>query len=366
MDDLLYKIAISLLPGIGPIKARNVVSYIGNVEQVFKESKKNLQKIPGIGAFLASKFNPSEALKKAEEELKFIEKNKINTFFYLDKNYPKKLAQHDDSPLIFYSKGDIDFNRNKFISIVGTRAMTHYGKENCESLIFNLKQQGFTPVIVSGLAYGVDHCAHSAALKNELKTVAVLGHGLSTIYPAAHRELAANITKNGALITEFTSKAKIEPANFVKRNRIVAALSEAVIVVESAKKGGSLITAEYAVQYARDVYTFPGKIGDKSSAGCNFLIKTNRAALIENADDLVYFLSWEKDKNQPLQGSIFVELNDIEQKIFDIIETKAIINVDEIAYETKLPINKVLSTLFNLEFKNVVKALPGRMYSVVK
>lgn len=365
MEDLLYKIAISLLPGVGPVKARSLISYVGSPEQVFKEKQNSLQKIPGIGQFIASKIKPDEVLKKAEAELQFINDNKIKTLFYLDKKYPKKLAQNDDAPILLYTLGEMDFNSKKYISIVGTRSMSHYGNDNCNNLVQGLKNQGFEPVIVSGLAYGVDYCAHTAALKNNLQTVAVLGHGLSTMYPAAHRELAKKITKNGALITEFPFKAKIDPSNFVKRNRIVAAMSEAVIVVESAVKGGSLITAEYAVQYARDVYTFPGRVGDKSSEGCNFLIKTNRAALIENANDLIYNLRWEKSKHKPVQNTIFTELTNDEQKIVDLLQNNENVNVDVIAYETKLPINMVLATLFNLEFKGIVKSLPGRMYSLI-
>lgn len=366
-EDLLYKIAVSLLSGIGPVKARSLISYIGSCEQIFKEKKTNLQKIPGIGEFLSAKIKPDEVLKKAEQEIKFINDNKINTHFYLDKNYPKKLSQQDDAPIVLYSLGDFDFNLKKYISIVGTRSMTHYGNENCNKLIDDLKTNGFEPVVVSGLAYGVDYCAHVAALKNNLPTVAVLGHGLSTIYPSSHREMAKKILKNnGALLTEFPFKSKIDPSNFVKRNRIVAGLSEAVIVVESAKKGGSLITAEYAVQYARDVYTFPGRVGDKTSEGCNFLLKTNRAGLIENADDLIYNLRWEKSKQKNVQTVIFNDLSSDEQKIIDLLQLKDTLNVDVISYEINMPINKVLSTLFNLEFKGAVKALPGRMYSLIK
>jgi len=365
-DNLLYSIALSMLSGVGPIKARNLISYVGSPEAVFKESKSKLQKIPGIGEFIASKINFKDVVLNAEQELKHISDNKIKPIFYLDANYPKTLAQHDDSPLVLYTKGDIDFNKNKFISIVGTRSMSHYGNEYCNKLVADIASQGFSPVIVSGMAYGVDYCAHSAALKNSLKTIAVLGNGLSTIYPSAHRELSEKIIKNGALVTEFPFNSKIDAANFVKRNRIIAAMSEATIVVESAAKGGSLITAEYAVQYARDVYAFPGRIGDKNSEGCNFLIKTNRAGLIESADDLIYNLSWEKT-NKPQQNSeIFIELTEDEQKIIDVLKKSEVVNVDVISYETKLPINKVLAALFNLEFNNVVKSLPGRMYSLLR
>jgi len=362
MDSRIYKLALNLLPKIGPIKARALVSHIGSIEGVFKEKKENLQKVPGIGSFL-SNFNSSELLKKAEEELNFIEKNKIKIYFYLDSDYPKNLSQFEDSPIIFFSKGNIDFNKKKFISIVGTRTMTHYGESSCNKLISDISSLGFSPVIVSGLAYGVDYCAHRAALKHKLDTIAVLAHGLDRIYPSSHRELAKTIINNGSLVTEFMHNSKMDPSNFVRRNRIIAALSEATIVIESPKKGGSLITAEYAIGYSKDVYTFPGRIGDTASEGCNFLIKTNRAALIENASDLISNLRWEKNKNN-VQASIFIDLNNEEQKIVDILKQKEMLNVDTISYETKLPINKILAVLFNLEFKNVVKALPGRMYKL--
>ncbi len=364
MDEILYKIGISLLPGIGPVKARSLVSYVGSPKDVFFEKKTNLQKIPGIGPYAANNINFDKILKKAERELEITQKNNIKTLFYLDNDYPKQLSPFEDAPVILYQKGDINFNENKFLSIVGTRSMTHYGSEHCHKIISDLSKNGYKPVIVSGMAYGLDYCAHSAAMKNALKTVAVLGHGFAHIYPAAHREIAQRITKNGALITEFPFNSKIDSSNFVKRNRIIAAISEATIIVESAKKGGSLITAEYAVQYAKDVFTFPGRIGDKTSEGCNFLIKTNRAALIENYKDLVYNLRWEKNTKKVIQPTIFNDLSKDEQKIVDLLKKQQKINVDVISYETNLPINNVMSIMFNLEFKNIVKALPGRMYSL--
>ncbi len=363
MTERIYKLALNFLPRIGPIKARALVSYIGSVEGVFKEKKENLRKIPGIGALL-SNFKIEEIIRQAEEELNFIDKNKINFYFYLDSDYPQNLSQFDDSPIVLFVKGNQKFKKQHFLSIVGTRSMTHYGESQCQKLISDIAEMGYSPVIVSGLAYGIDYCAHKAALKNSLNTVAVLAHGLDRIYPNSHKEIAKTIMNNGALITEFIHNSKIDPSNFVRRNRIIAALSEATIVIESPKKGGSLITAEYAVGYSKDVYTFPGRIGDKASEGCNFLIKTNRAALIENATDLIANLAWEKNKKNK-QTSIFVELDQNEQKIADILKENDMMNVDIISYETKLPISKVLSVLFNLEFKNIVKALPGRMYKLL-
>ncbi|MBN2892040.1 MAG: DNA-processing protein DprA [Bacteroidales bacterium] len=365
VDDLTYKLAISLLPGIGPIKARKLVSYVGSIEGIFKEKVSALEKIPGIGSILASKVNIDNVLDSAKKESEFISKYNIRPYFYLDSDYPKSLQKYDDSPLMIFVKGEFDFNKGKFISMVGTRKMSHYGGELCEKMISDLVKAGFKPTIVSGLAYGVDHCAHNAALNNGLKTLAVLGHGLDMIYPSSHKELAKKIIENGALVTEFASSSKRDAANFVRRNRIIAALSTATVVVETPVKGGSLITAEFAVQYSKDVFTFPGRVGDKNSAGCNYLIKTNRAALIENADDLIYALSWEKSKKSPLQAQVFVELNPDEEKIVQLLREQEFVNVDSIVYESKLPINKVLALLFNLEFNNIVKALPGRMYKLI-
>jgi len=362
MDDRIFKLALNNITGIGPVKARAIVSYVGSVEGVFSEKKENLQKIPGIGPLL-SNFKKTKIIDRAKEELDFIEKNKISLHFYLDSNYPKSLSQFEDSPILLFVKGNIDFSKKKFISIVGTRTMTHYGESLCNKLITDIATKGYSPVIVSGLAYGVDYCAHKAALKNNLETLAILAHGLDIIYPSSHRELAKSIIKKGALVSEFMHKTKIDPSNFVRRNRIIAALSEATVVVESPKKGGSLITAEYAIGYSKDVYTFPGRVGDQTSEGCNFLIKTNRAALIENADDIISNLQWE-NRNKNVQNSIFVELDEDEQKIADILKLHEMLNVDVISYETKLPINKILAVLFNMEFKNIVKALPGRMYKL--
>ncbi len=365
MDERIYKLAISLLPRIGPIKARKLISYVGSVEGVFKENENALKKIPGIGKILASNIRISNVLESAKKELDFIDKYNIKSYFYLDEDYPTQLKKYDDSPLTLFQKGDFEFNKKKYVSVVGTRKISHYGEALCKNFIKGLKDAGYSPVIVSGLAYGVDYTAHTSALENNLQTLAVLGHGLDIIYPSAHKELAKRVIQNGALLTEFTSNSKREASFFVRRNRIIAALSEATVVVESPGKGGSLITAEYAVQYAKDVYTFPGRVGDKNMAGCNFLIKTNRAALIESADDLIYNLRWEEAKKNTKQREIFVELSQDEQKIVDLLKENELLNVDNIIYQTKFPVNKVLTLLFNLEFNNVVKALPGRMYKLV-
>ncbi len=363
-DKKLFAIALNLIPGIGPKRARTLVSYLGSVEKIFTASKKELLEIPGIGQLLAKNIT-SEILEKAQKELDFCKKNNIKTYFYLDDDYPSNLKNFEDSPVILYVKGNANFDIRKKLAVVGTRGITHYGDSNCKQLIKQLAEKGFTPLIISGLAHGIDTCAHKAALENDLPTIAVLGHGLNMIYPASNRELAKKIIENGGgLVTEFNTTDKPEAKNFVRRNRIIAALSNAVIVVESPKKGGSLITAEYAVGYSKEIFTFPGRVGDTHSEGCNYLIKTNRASLIENASDLIYQLSWTA-KPKVRQKEILPVLTNDEQKIVEILKNVDIMNVDTISFETGLPINKVLSLLFELEFKDVVKALPGRMYKLI-
>lgn len=362
MDKIIYKVALSMIPGIGPLKARKLMSYIGSLEDIFLGNYDKIKKFPGLIKILRKNIN-DKLLSLAQKEVEFANKHNIKILFYLDEEYPERLKNFEDSPVVIFVKGNAKLNNKQQIAIVGTRSMTHYGESNCKKLIENLKSNGYNPLIVSGLAYGVDSCAHSTALSEGLETIAILGHGLNMIYPAANRSLAEKIIKQGALITEFTTQSKREPSNFVRRNRIIAALSDAVIVVESAKKGGSLLTAEYAVGYSKDVYTFPGRVDDKKSEGCNYLIKTNRAAMIENSDDLINNLNWKK-KNVAKQAEIFPVLNDEEKLIVETIKNQELINIDVISYETKLPINKVMAYLFNLEFNNIVKALPGRMYKL--
>ncbi|MBN1251770.1 MAG: DNA-processing protein DprA, partial [Bacteroidales bacterium] len=306
-ENLNYKIALGMISGIGNMNAKKLIAYIGSVEGIFKEKRQNLEKIPGIGTKLSLEISNSNALNEAEQEISFINKNNIEAIFFTEKTYPERLKHCEDSPIIIYKKGKFDLNKTKILSIVGTRNASQYGKDNCNKLITDLFESGHNPLIVSGLAYGVDICAHKAAIKNNLATVAVLGHGLDIIYPAAHKNYAKEILQNGALLSEFSSNSKLDPSNFVKRNRIIAGMSDATIVVESAKKGGSLITAELANSYNRDVFAFPGRINDKFSEGCNLLIKTNRAALIESYKDIEYILGWEKKDKKAVQGKLFIE-----------------------------------------------------------
>lgn len=359
---MLYKIALSLIPGIGNVLAKNLIAYTGSVEAVFKEKKQNLTKIPGIGESLAKSISKAEVFHRAEKELKFIDRYKIKPYFYLDENYPYRLKEAGDAPIVLYTKGNIEFNTKKIISIVGTRKITNYGISNCERLIQELVERNHQAVIISGLAYGVDICAHKAALKNNLPTAGVLAHGLDTIYPAMHKNTAKQMLENGGLISEFTSETKMIPQNFVKRNRIIAALSDATIVIESAAKGGSLLTADMANSYNRDVFALPGKINDKYSEGCNRLIKSNRAVLLENVKDLEYILGWEEKKGQQIKQKMLEFLTTEEQTIYNFLKTSGLTFIDEISHKTQIPIQKTSSLLLNMEFSGIIRSLPGKMY----
>ncbi|MGB0886883.1 MAG: DNA-processing protein DprA [Vicingaceae bacterium] len=365
-EQLLYHIAITSIPNVGDITAKKLIAYCGSSEQVFKEKKSVLEKTPGIGAINAQKIltHKTEALAIAEEELVFIAKNNIVPLFYLNDNYPQRLRHCEDGPVLMYSKGNVDYNNQKVISIVGTRKATEYGKDFCNKIVEDLKPH--KPLIVSGLAYGIDVCAHKAAIKNNLPTVGVLAHGLDRLYPAQHKNVANQMIENGALLSDFKSGTNPDRENFPKRNRIVAGISDLTIVVESSKKGGSLITAHIANDYNRDVFALPGRLGDSQSEGCNNLIKTNKAALIQSVKDLEYIMGWEtKKKAQATQQQLFVELTPIQKTIAAIIAKHQKISVDELSLQAKLPMSKITTELLDMEFSGIVKTLPGKVYSLV-
>jgi len=363
-EKLLYQVAITLIPGIGDITAKKLIAYCGGVEAVFSEKKVHLEKIPGIGAATANLITITDAFERAEEEIRFIEKHKIKTYFFTEKDYPNRLKNCDDSPVLLYTKGDYDFNSGKILSVVGTRKATDYGKEMCDTIIEELAPLDIT--IVSGLAYGIDICAHKAALKNNLKTIAVLGHGLDIMYPSAHRDTAKKIIDNGALVTDYPSKTEFIPENFPKRNRIIAGMADAVLVVESNGKGGSLITAEIANGYSRDVFAIPGRAKDKYSEGCNWLISRNKAALVTSAKEIAYMMGWETEigKKKTVQKQLFVELNADEKVLADILSEKGQTNIDALCINSKMSMSKVAATLLNMEFSGVVSSLPGKIYKL--
>lgn len=364
--DLKYKIALSLIPKVGHITAKKLVSYVGSYEGVFREKRNNLLKIPGVGEVLANLIVNSEVLPQAEEELVFIKDNNISPIFYLDKNYPERLKHCEDAPILIYTTGDTNLNARKIISIVGTRKATINGIAFCENLIKDIALRGHQPIIVSGLAYGIDAAAHQSAINNNLDTVAVLGHGLDIIYPASHKKLARQIINQGMLLSDFPSKSIRDKNNFIKRNRIIAGLSDATIVIESGKKGGSLVTADIANSYNRDVFAVPGRVTDEYSKGCNHLIKTNKAAMLTCAEDLEYILGWETGNNKHnVQRNLFIDLNEEERLITEILKGKDEIPIDTICLKANMPTSKVSPILLNLEFMGIVKTLPGKTYKLI-
>jgi DNA processing protein len=363
-ENLNYKIALTLIPNIGDILAKRLVAYCGGVQAVFEEKKSSLEKIPGIGNFHANAIISHTVFERADEEIKFIKKNDITPLFYLDSNYPKRLTYCEDSPVMLYYKGAANLNSEKIISIVGTREATEYGKKVCEKLIADLAP--YKVIVVSGLAYGIDICAHKAALDNNLPTVCTLAHGLDRIYPTIHKSTAQKMLTQGGWLTDFTSNTAPDRENFPRRNRIVAGISDATIVIESKKSGGSLITADIANSYNRDVFAFPGRVDDVCSEGCNNIIKQNKAALIQSAADLIYILGWEQTKNikAPQQRKLFLDLTSDEELLVNVLKEKNSVTIDDICFASKLPMSKVSALLLTLEFSGIVKSFPGKAYGL--
>lgn len=362
---LEHKIALGLIPGIGDINARKLVSYFGSVEAVFSEPYQTLIRIPGIGSGLAKYICDRSYLSAAEKEAEYVEKNNIRTYFYLDDDYPFRLRQCEDSPVVFFFKGDCDLNSMKIISIVGTRNATARGKDMCEKIIGGLAANHPEIIIVSGLAYGIDVTCHKAALRFNLQTIGVLAHGLKTIYPPIHAQIAKSMISHGGLLTDFISDALPERNNFLKRNRIIAGLSDATIVVESAISGGALITADIANSYNRDVFAIPGRPDDQYSQGCNSLIKNSKASLAESAEDIELFLNWRSEKDrQPVQKSLFSDMNQEEKNIFELIMKEDEMDIDIICRTLGMPVHKLSAILLQMEFKGILKCLPGNIYRI--
>ena len=362
----LYQIALTQIKGVGIALARALMQAVGDEEAIFKETRRNLQKIPRISPQIVDSLRSVEPLKRAEEEVEFVMKNNLRMLFFTGDEYPQRLTHCIDAPILLYAKGDANFNRDKVISIVGTRNATRHGQQFCEKLISNISQRHPDIQIVSGLAYGIDVCAHRAALQNDLSTVAVLAHGLDRIYPYTHRKTAVEMIEDGALLTEFPSGTNPDKHNFVKRNRIVAGMSDAVIVVESGVKGGSLITAEIANSYFREVFAVPGRTVDTQSIGCNNLIAGNKAILLQDVEGLLNQMGWNSSKKsaKPVQRELFLNLSEEEEKVFNALNSGEAKQVNMLAIELDTPVSELFFTLLELEMKNILLALPGGMYKL--
>jgi DNA processing protein len=357
-----YLIALTRIPGVGDVLAKKLIAYSGSPEAVFKQSRSALEKIPNIGRTLSDAIHRCDALKQAEGEVEFAMKHGVSVIPYFEKTYPDRLKHCIDSPLLLYFKGKTDLNAPRMVSIVGTRNATRHGKELTEKLTAELVAAGVT--IVSGLAFGIDIAAHKATLKAGGTTIAVLAHGLDRIYPQEHASIAKEMMLTGALISEFPTGTKPDRENFPKRNRVVAGMTDATIVVEAGIKGGALITAELANSYNRDVFAVPGRVSDTYSEGCNRLIMQNKAALITSAEDVLQQMNWTESsktvKANP-QKRLLIDLTTDQEKVVAVLQVKEA-RIDELALSAGLSLNKVASVLLELEFEGIVSALPGKVY----
>ena len=362
-DQLYYTIAATQLKGLGPRRIREIIAHMGSIDALFTESLEELRKLPVIGHLFKNQSVREKALDIAEKEMLFISQNNISAFIYTDDAYPFRLKQCDDAPIVLYVKGDSSFSNKHYLSIVGTRRMTSYGKALCEKLIAEIAQQHPQVTIVSGLAYGIDVTSHKAALENNLPTIGVIAHGLEKIYPSNHTLIAKEIYEHqGSIVTEYASETFIDPANFVQRNRIIAGLSDAVVIIESAEHGGALFTAVAAQEYNRDVYAFPGRVNDTFSMGCNQLIRNNKAQLINNADELLKSLNWSQTKQVvDTQQQLFIELTEDEKLVVEKLYT-APMHINHLAQLLGLPIGRALARLTQMEFKGIIQSTPGSMY----
>ncbi|MAP55954.1 DNA-processing protein DprA [Altibacter sp.] len=364
-NELRYTLALQRIPNLGDASAKKLIHVIGSAEGIFKEKKQHLLKIEGIGAHKLKELREAEFLDQAEEELRFLKTHGVSFSYFQDANYPTRLKHCLDGPILFFHKGNIDLQKKRIVSIVGTRNITTYGRSFCAQLIEELAP--LQPVIVSGFAYGVDITAHKRAMDCGLQTIACLAHGFEQIYPKTHKKYIPKVEENGGFITEFWSSDAFDRTNFLKRNRIIAGISEATVVIESAEKGGSLVTADIANSYSREVFAVPGRTTDLQSQGCNNLIKSQQAHLLTQAGDLIYMLGWalETPVVKPQQTQLFLDLTDEENQVYQLLKKKEKEVLDLIALECKLPTHKVATLLLQLELKGVVRPLPGKIFEVI-
>jgi DNA processing protein len=363
-QDLLYQVGLTFVQNIGCVHAKILLEKYRCAQNIFKASLRELTALEGIGTIRAKSIKSFNDFTAAEKEINFIEKYNINPLFITDKNYPQRLLNCYDSPTLLYYKGDADLNSSRIVSVIGTRNHTEYGKQLTETLVKELAAYNIT--IVSGLAFGIDAIAHKAALKNNLPTVGVLAHGLDQIYPFQHTALAKDMAKKGGgLLTEFRSNSNPDKHNFPTRNRIVSGMSDATVVIETGTKGGSMITAELANGYNKDVFAFPGKVTDSKSAGCNYLVRNNKAILLTEAKELIDCMNWGEQKIIPKkQRAIFLELSENEKTIISILREKDFTPIDELNLKSKLSTSAVAAAVLSLELQNVIVSLPGKLYQL--
>lgn len=362
-SELIYRLALELTPNLGPISARRILEHYGNAEEIFEQDAVSLQKIFGIGDIRARSIGQGEMIPVAEAEMEWAEENEVDIITIDDDKFPERLKQCADAPLLLFTKGNVSFNKERVVCIVGSRKATEYGRDLCKKLVRDLAP--YDVEIISGLAYGIDIVAHREAIQNEMPTVAVLGHGLDRIYPFHHTPEASELQKNGALVSEFCHGTIPDRENFPRRNRIVAGMSDAVVVVESDETGGSMITASMGNSYSRDVFAFPGPVGAPMSRGCHALIKRNQAALIETAEDIARLLGWKTEESkQAQQPKLFLDLIPEQQTIFDILSEKGEVQIDDLSLAAEMPVSKLSAHLLDLELNGIVSSAPGKIYKL--
>lgn len=360
--ELFYLLSLSQIPGIGPISGKTLISHCGSAEAVFKEKKRVLEKIPGIGSMGAAAIRQEQGVFTAEKELAFIEKEGVRVLPYTSPEYPIRLKQILDSPLLLFLKGNTELNTTRTCGIVGTRKNTPEGAQTARNIVSGLKQHACH--IISGLAFGIDIVAHKTAVDEQIPTVAVVAHGLDMIYPLRHKSVADKmLASGGAIVSELFSGTALHPNLFPRRNRIIAGMSDAVVVIESMIRGGSMITAQIAHSYDRDVFAVPGKPGDKMSEGCNYLIKNLKAGLCENANDVARGMNWDIGcvKNTNVQTSMLFDLSPEEKLVMDCLKGKSR-HFDELLLSTGLPMSRLTLMLLEMEIRQIVGSLPGKMY----
>lgn len=359
----VYRIALSIVPQVGSVRAKQLIRHFGSAEVIFEAQKKELLQVKGITKKIADSIHGKEILDQALKEFEFIQESNIKLLYFMDDEYPARLKFFEDAPVCLFYRGSVPLNGRKHVGIIGTRTPTERGKWIAEKLVEDLKSQDIT--IVSGLAYGIDITAHKASLVSDLPTIGVVAHGLDTIYPSVHKQVAREMTANGGVLTEFVRSTKPDRERFPARNRIIAMLSDALIVVESKESGGSMITANFANDYNKDVFAIPGRINDNFSRGCNKLIKEHKAYLLESGTELIRMMRWESKTHKEVQRSMFYDLTRDEQKIVDCIKA-GIDKIDDLSASTKLTQSELASFLLELEFKGVLRSLPGKKYMVLK
>jgi len=363
-DDTIYKIALTKINGIGPIQAKQLIERCGTATEIFKSSKKAISSLEGIGEIRGYAIKSFKDFTPIHEEIKYCNDQNIKILFLTDEDYPQRLLNCNDSPTLLYYQGNANLNNSRIISIVGTRLNSDYGKQLTNQIISDLANQNV--LVVSGMAFGIDCIAHKAALQNNLSTIGVLAHGLDTLYPSQHKSLANDMVLQGGLLTEFPRYTNPDKHNFPRRNRIVAGIADGTIVIETAIKGGSMITAELSFSYNRDLFAVPGRVTDVKSAGCLQLIQQNKASIYTNTNKMMEVLGWQEKKVvAKKQRELFIELTDNEQTIVTILQEKETVNIDEIYLKSGCSASAVAVAILNLELHNVLVCLPGKLYRLL-